>query len=182
MSDATPGCRCVLCAPPLREFGSPWVHRLLAEVRTKKWTVLGVAEDDEFPGWAYTVGLTHAYGLAELAMFGLDVEDLQHWVSTLGSAMVSGRVTSADGPIDQTVLGLPVHLRLMDPSWYEPLFGMAYNFYQGPHFSVRQMVWGDRGGRFPWDDGVVEQSREGQPSGWLPADQAGTRWAGLLAE
>ena len=182
MSETNPGCRCVLCAPPSHEFGSPWVRRLLAEVRTRKWTVLGVAEDDGFPGWAYTVGLTHTYGLAELAMFGLDVDDLQHWVGKLGSAMASGRVTSTDGPIDRAVLGLPVHLRLIDTSWCEPLFGMAHNFQQGSPFSVRQMVWGDRGGRFPWDDGVVEQSREGQPPGWLPAGQAGPRWAGLLAE
>jgi hypothetical protein len=96
--------------------------------------------------------------------------------------MVSGRVASTDGPIDRTVLGLPVHLRLIDPSWHEPLFGMAYNFYRGSHFSVRQMVWGDRGGRFPWDDGVVQQSREGQLPGWLPVDQADRRWAGLVAE
>ncbi|WP_229070232.1 DUF4262 domain-containing protein [Actinoplanes sp. DH11] len=45
-----------------------------------------------------------------------------------------------------------------------------------------QVVWGDRAGRFPWDDDVVEQSRVGQPPGWLPADRAGPRLADLLAE
>ncbi|BAL88238.1 hypothetical protein AMIS_30180 [Actinoplanes missouriensis 431] len=182
MPDAGSGCRCVLCAPPPREFGNPWVHRMLAEVRTRQWSVLGVAEDDEFPGWAYTVGLTHSHGLAELAMFGLAVDDLQHWVSTLAAAMTSGRVAPAASPIDPAVLGLPVHLRPMDPSWHEPLFGMAHHFYQGSHFRVRQIVWADRSGRYPWDDGVTEQSREGQPPGWLPADRAGHRWLDLLTE
>jgi hypothetical protein len=182
MSKSEPGCRCVLCAPPLRQFGKPWVRQLLAEVRTQGWTVVGVAEDGEYPGWAYTVGLTHSYGVTELAMFGLDVDDLQHWVSTLGTAIATGRTHATDGPIDRAILGLPAELRLIDPSWNEALFGVANNFYQGSQFQVRQVVWGDRGGRFPWDDGVVEQSRQDQPTGWLPANQASPRWAGLLAE
>lgn len=182
MSRANPDCSCVLCAPPAREFGDAWVHQLLQEIRTKGWAVVGVAEDSQFPGWAYTIGLTHTYGVDELAMFGLDVDDMQHWVGTLGAAIADGRDLLEEGSIDQALLGLPVILRPMDSSWFEALFGAAENFYQGGGPRVRQVVWGDRSGRFPWDDGVVEESRRGQPAGWLPASEASSLWAVLLAE
>jgi hypothetical protein len=182
MSQGNPGCGCVLCVPPAREFGDRWVHQLLQEIRTKGWTVVGVAEDSELPGWAYTIGLTHSYGADELAMFGLDVDDMQHWVGTLGAKVADGEPLPVDGPLDRAVLGLPAILRPMDPSWHEELFGVANNFYQGPHFRARQVIWGDRSGRYPWDEGVVAESRRGQPAGWLPIEQASPPWSELLAE
>lgn len=64
-----------------------------------------------------------------------------------------------------------VAVRRVDPGWHEDLFGQALGFCRGRTPTFLQLVWPDREGRFPWDEGVEAFCRDAQPMLWLPWDQ-----------
>ena len=58
--------------------------KLLADVKDPGWHVIGVTEDEECPGFVYTIGLYHNYGHPEIIAFGLDVPILWQIVNVIG--------------------------------------------------------------------------------------------------
>ena len=165
-------CHCIIHEPP--GDGGHWDEndpRIAAKVQELGWIVGKVDEVETSPGWAFTVGLWHSLGRPELAMVGLRVPDMQHWLSMLGIQVRDGQ------PIEQHDLrsGIlpnhPVTFRLVHGSWYEDLFGYLIHFAQRPPLPLLQVVWPDRNGRFPWDASSGEACRFDQPQLWLPKDE-----------
>ena len=56
-----------------------------------------------------------------------------------------------DTPLEGVVHGYPLRARSVQPRWYGPFLGTASWFYRGAPFPVWQVLWPDRGGRFPWE-------------------------------
>jgi hypothetical protein len=74
--------------------------------------------------------------------------------------------------------GYDVVVRPVDSSWYPDFIGAAIDFYQGRPPAYAQIVWPDREGRFPWDDGAPFSSS--QPQLWLPrGDHPEGKWTEL---
>lgn len=184
MSAGNPGCACSICAAGSGPGPSDeWAGRLVRRIDRQGWDVIGVAEADGLPGWAYSVGLTHSFGAGEVALFGLDVADMQVWVTDLCEAVAAGAAMPDDTALTDDVTDLPGLLRPMDGGWYPGFFGVAEEFYRGTAYTVRQVVWPDRDGRFPWDDAVGDRCQRWQPPGWLPVGPGlSATWRRILAE
>jgi hypothetical protein len=157
-----------------------WLRTTIAEVG---WAVVAVAAD---PAHAFTVGLWHSFDLPELAMFGLQPTDMQVWLNECVRLLRRrGPAAAADGEtIDGVLSGYALMLSEVHPTWREPLFGAVCSYYGTTEVPVRQVVWPDRDGRWPWDEAASEACRLGQPQAWLPvADhpEGGWRLVGELA-
>jgi hypothetical protein len=142
-----------------------WLRDTIAQ---NGWAVVAL---DAERAHAFTVGLWHSYGLPELAMFGLAPADMQIWLNS-AVEVVRQRGGILDGePFDGVLGGFPVLLQEIHPSWHESLFdamGVYYGVFEVP---VRQVVWPDRHGRWPWESVATEACRLGQPSSWLPVSE-----------
>ncbi|RLK59338.1 uncharacterized protein DUF4262 [Actinokineospora cianjurensis] len=139
---------------------------VLAAVEEFGWGVVGVsgAQFDI----VHTVGLRHSVGVAEVAMFGLDGEDMLEWV---GRCVELGLERGwPEGEFGGVIDGVPTRLRAMDGSWFAGVFGAARHFY-GETVPVSQLVWPDGEGRWPWDEGADEDVRVSQPRGWAPVGE-----------
>jgi hypothetical protein len=156
-------CTCVLCAkaPPGRDAG------IVGAVEKHGWCVLRVGGRIEF---AYTVGLTHSFGLPEIVMFGLGGQNMQHWLNTCVDIVRERGLPDAGAPFPGVIDGVDTQLRPVDGSWWDALFGTAHRFYRGMPVPVRQLVWPDGAGRWPWDEAATESSRTRQAFAWLPVD------------
>ena len=172
--DSSP-CPCVICTshPPGRDAS------IVADVREYGWCALRVAGNVEF---AYTIGLWHTFRWPEVVMFGLHGDHMQHWLNTCVD-VGRDRGWPSDGEEFLGVMeGVPTQLRPVDDSWHEALFGTAWRFYRGTQVPVRQLVWPDTNGVWPWLDGATASSRSRQAFAWLPVDQHPPgRWR-LIAE
>jgi hypothetical protein len=142
-----------------------WLRDTIAEVG---WAVVALEAETAH---AFTVGLWHSFGLAELAMFGLEAADMQVWLNAAVEALrVRGQILDGE-PFDGVLTGFPVLLEEVHPSWNEPLFGAMCGYYGVSEVPVRQVVWPDRDGRWPWQGTATEACRLRQPSSWLPVSE-----------
>jgi hypothetical protein len=169
-------CRCVVC----RDYGDRaeldvFDLTTMRNVLEFGWSVVGIPTDGTVPGFAFTIGLRHSYRAPDLVMFGLpDVLAMQSCLNTVAQRVAAGEPV-ADGQVRHDVLaGYPVALRAVADGWHPTYLGAALGYYRQPAPEFLQVVWPDREGRFPWQDGD-ERFRDSQPQAWR-APGAGSRW------
>ncbi|MBU2667469.1 DUF4262 domain-containing protein [Actinoplanes bogorensis] len=174
-------CHCHLCAPNSEDDGClDWRDGTARLVTEHGWSVVAIDGHDDVPPWVFTVGLWHTYGSPEVAMFGLGRTDMQAWVNRLGSQIKNGRPLRLDRPVDDVLDGFPLAARPVQPAWYSRLFESAVNFYQQPPLPIVQLVWPDRHGHFPWQEGSGDNCRADQPSLWVtPESHEPSIWTDL---
>jgi hypothetical protein len=171
VTDAPPHCRCIIC----HDYGDRDQYDQLDidainNVHQYGWSVTMIPEDDQGPGWAYTIGLWHSHRLAELAMFGLDIHLMKTCLNNLATQAVNGHATTADQVRHDIIEHHPVHLKTVDQRWYKAFFGRAIGFYRRPPAPFLQVVWPDRDGRFPWDTDSSPVLQHRQPQLWRHPD------------
>jgi hypothetical protein len=156
------------CCDPGRERGpwDRWVHDTIAAAG---WAVVAVSGETPY---AFTIGVWHSYELPELAMFGLREQDMQIWLNACVKLLRDRPTQVRDGEEFDGVLDrFPVQVRGVDPSWHRSLFAAMCAYYGTLETPVRQLVWPDRDGRWPWDPAATATCRERQPQVWVAVDQ-----------
>jgi hypothetical protein len=159
----------------MREPENDGERKALADVQNHGWHVLKVFEDDEGPGFAYTVGLYHSFGHPELIVVGL-APDVGHAVLNIAGESIRrgtryAHGTQSDGLLDDYACSF----RTMPEAQYRYYLGWALWFYDGTPFPALQMVWPDQHGRWPWDANVDPEIRERQP---VIENQGDPPWTG----
>jgi hypothetical protein len=135
---------------------------LVADVEQHQWVVLKITPD-RAPEYAYSVGLTKSFAHPELVVVGLDDETMQELINDIGNAIESGRAFR-DGDVSADFLqGYDVAFRSVPAHLHAAQFAWAERYYGDAPFSVLQIVYPDRKGRWPWDADVDPELRKGQP-------------------
>ncbi|GIG03198.1 hypothetical protein Cci01nite_82910 [Catellatospora citrea] len=120
--------------------------------------------------FAYTVGLWHTFRRPEAVMFGLDGKGMRHWLNDYVNHGREQGWPEENEPVQGVVEDFPTQLRPVHGSWHDALFGTAYRFYRGP-VPFQQLVWPDRNGLWPWEEGATASSRNRQAFSWLPVHE-----------
>lgn len=88
--------------------------------------------------------------------------------------MRSGRHFTAGGAHDDFLEGYEVTFRAVPPYQFAAWLGTGVRFYDGESFPALQLVYPDRAGRWPWQEGVAPAFRERQP---ILADEPEPDWS-----
>jgi hypothetical protein len=143
--------------------------KTVRHVEEHGWSVLRIVGGQfEF---AYTVGLWHTFRRAEVVMFGLGGQGMQHWLNACVDRCRDAGWPASGEAFDGVLDGFLTQLRPVDPSWHDALFGTAWRFYQGTTVPFLQLVWPDSAGVWPWHDNATVSSRTRQAFAWLPVEE-----------
>lgn len=126
-------------------------EKLLHDVKTVGWHVLGIKGDATTPDVAHTVGLQQTFGHPELVMVGLKQQTLMSVVADLGKRVANGARLAVGSELDDVLEGFPVRFGAVLPVAHERFLPGAQEFYAGTAFEAVQCLWPDREGRFPDD-------------------------------
>jgi hypothetical protein len=136
-----------------RQWPTPsdqYEEKLTHDVREFGWHVIGIADDDEGPGFVYSIGLMENFGHPEIVMFGLPTETQHAIINTIGDLIGGGNTFADLDESDEVLDGLNVFFRRVEKKHYAEYFGYALWFYQGDNFEVLQCFWPDAEQRYPW--------------------------------
>ncbi|MDF2495425.1 MAG: hypothetical protein K0S66_2359 [Sphingomonas sp.] len=122
-------------------------------IRQHGWLRTAALAEEGKPGFSFTTGFGVTAQQPELVIFST-ADDVVHdifWAlyrrASSGLAMPVGRRTA------EVFSNLPAYLFPVAPRNFAAYLGWSRWFYRGDGFSCLQIVWPDRSGVFPWEDG-----------------------------
>jgi hypothetical protein len=136
--------------------------QMRSDIATYGWHVIQVAEDDEGPGFAYTIGLFERFAHPELIVFGLPLETMHRMLNGAGAAVRGDRVYRAGRDYDEILEGYQCTFRPVPRSRYKEYLGTACGHYGRDDFPALQLIWPDREQRYPWaapDDAWIRMAQ-----------------------
>ncbi|MEM1156378.1 MAG: DUF4262 domain-containing protein, partial [Pseudomonadota bacterium] len=108
-------------------------------------------EDDEDPGFTYSIGIERRSRQPELIVTGLKPE-LAHWIVNEYNARVrNGETFFSGGSYSGFLDGFDVAFREVEEKHYTDYLGWANWLYNGGHFRVLQLIYPNIQGIWPWD-------------------------------
>lgn len=127
------------------------------------WHVVKVLEDSRDPPFAYTVGLFQTFGHAEILVIGLPHPVAHVLLNDVGAAARAGRRFQVGRRYAELLVGYECTFREVPRRGYPSYLGRALWFYGRTTFPALQLVYPDRHGRWPWQEGVSPEFRARQP-------------------
>ena len=103
------------------------------------------------PEWSFSTGLFHSYQHPEIVIVGLELDNMQKIVNTIGSQIKNGAKYEPGNEYHDIFARCGCQFRPVDTGHYRDYLGWAIWFYNGEPFPVLQCFWPDLQGHYPWD-------------------------------
>jgi hypothetical protein len=140
-------------------------RRVIDDVARVGWHLVGIEDDSQGPGFAYSVGLYHSFGQPEIVLFGLgETSRMFDIVNHVGEQMRQGGNFDDWYENDELVENSCCMFRHVEREIYPEYLGYAIWFYEGPEFPALQCVWPDPSGYYPWEPGFSAELNDRQPA------------------
>ena len=124
--------------------------------------IVHVLEEGDLPPFAYTVGLCHTFAHPEVLVYGLPKTTAHNLLNHLADQLRKGRKYAAGEICDDLVEGYRVTFRIVPHAKYREHLGWAAGFNERPDFPALQLIYPDRQGQWPWDEGASAAFRHQQ--------------------
>lgn len=136
---------------------------LAAKVEQYGWYVMLVPEDDEGPGFAYSIGLHKNFDHPEIIIFGLDLKVMWAMINEIGEQVKTGKRYETEKIYFGLIEKYGCVFEPVAERHYAEYFGYANWFYKGTDFPALQCVWPDKAGLYPWHEDFNPDWRLMQP-------------------
>lgn len=136
--------------------------RLMADVAQAGFHCAVSAEGDK-PPHAFSIGFFRSWDHPELALFGLERDDLQGAIERIADRIHAGERFEHGDFADGIVNGREIAFRRIVPRHYAAHLGHAVWYHGGVRFPALQALWADEEGHFPWDRWFRRELRDAQP-------------------
>ena len=152
----------------LPDFHIPHAEKIEWMIETNGWALEPVAADPDAtpptPAYAYSIGLRDAVDFADVAVFGLAPVAANGLVTLVADACRGGTVI----PLGVELLGLLDNdLRCVfapiGPDVAAEWFRTGVSWFRGEPLDVVQLLYPDRNGFLPYEDGYEQRMRLAQP-------------------
>lgn len=138
-------------------------QKTISDIQKYGIHLVEVPEDDEGPGFVYSIGLFDNFSHPEIIIVGLDPELSHDIINGLAVEVAEGNVFKDqdrhEGILEDYTC---IFLDVLQANYADTL-GHAVWYYGNSDFPAIQCVWPDLDGSYPWDGGATEEFLEDQP-------------------
>lgn len=149
---------------PKTTFSNNYEARLLDNIKEHGWSFTAVGQDTDFPCFAYTIGLSHSFGIPEILIVGIDGTTAHHLICNLLDKIKADPKSRPENHCDSILKGYSVVFVPVPVAAYDGLLGSAQWFYDDSNaFEALQMVWPNKNGIYPWHEAAETGFQKAQP-------------------
>lgn len=140
-------------------------YKLIGDVIEHKCHIIGIPQDEQGAGYAFSVGLYLHFNHPEIVIFGLNHNDAGAVINQICTLVEKGRRFKHEEVSNELFEGVSAKLIDVAPKFYKEFFGAALWFYRsiGDGFPFMQVVWPNKNGIFPCDPICDAASKKRQP-------------------
>jgi hypothetical protein len=122
-----------------------------------------ILEDDEGPGFSYSVGLFKNYSHPEIIIVGLKQQLAHTLINDMAHNVREGKVFTALTFDPDILEDFECYIIQVDKSNYDNYVGQAQNYYGGDNFPLIQCIYPTANGIYPWEAEWPEEIKDLQP-------------------
>ena len=158
---------CRVTTGDLPDFKIPHAEKIEWMIETNGWAIEPVPADvtpeHPSPGFVYTIGFPERFGFPEVVIFGLTPVASKGILDLVAQQLEAGVTV----PLDVPIVGLLDNdlrcvFATIDEDRSEGFFATGRAWHRGA-FSIVQLMWPDRQGWLPFEDGFDHRLRAAQP-------------------
>lgn len=138
-------------------------QKLLSDIAQFGWHIIHIPQDEEGPGWSYTIGLYHTFKHPEIVVTGMQPDFSQVILNNFGEDIKSGKKFEVGLLYNDILDDVQCKMIEVKREHYHEHFGYAKWFYKSEDFPVLQCVYPTKSGIFPWDKEAPEGFKTFQP-------------------
>ena len=125
--------------------------------------VVLIEADSYLPAFAYSIGLFEKFGHPEIICFGLPVNFCASIINNACEQIQQGEKFRPTVLYPGFVEGYHIQLLSVDKDYYQNYVGYGRWYYGEKEFPLLQIVWPDKAGKFPWEEGFNTKWQFKQP-------------------
>jgi Domain of unknown function (DUF4262) len=139
-------------------------RKLLSDIEKYGWHIVFVAEEEDSPRFAFTVGLYYSFSHPEILVVGLKQEVAHSLLKSIVTRIEAG-AKFEEGELISDIATFPLTFVPVELDNYRDYLGYAMWFYGSmpAPFPALQLIWPDASGLFPWQEGYDSRFSELQP-------------------
>ncbi|KPJ91599.1 MAG: hypothetical protein AMJ53_11280 [Gammaproteobacteria bacterium SG8_11] len=125
--------------------------------------VIHVLEEEDLPGFTYSIGIYASTGKPDMLIMGLKREVAHSIINEYNKRVKSGEEFVPNSSYGGFLEGFDVVFKKMDKKFYKNYLGWGLWFYKGDAFEMLQMVFPTTSGIWPWEEDAPEDFLWFQP-------------------
>lgn len=138
-------------------------NKLQQDIQQYGCQVLHIAEEDELPPFAYSIGIHQTSSAPELVVIGLKQAMAHSVVNEYNARVRTGEPFVVGQRYSGFLGGHDIQIGSVHRSHYDEYFGTALRYYGHSDFEVLQIIWPSTAGVWPWDKGADDWLQQRQP-------------------
>lgn len=129
--------------------------KLLSNIQEYGWHVVGIPDDDEGPGFCFTVGIYLRTLQPEILMMGVPIELCHRVLNAIAEYLMAGGTITPGMRYPDFAGGRELMFSSIHQTQFHEYLGCANWFYlsAGASFPALQCIWPDPQGKFPDEEG-----------------------------
>lgn len=134
-------------------------QKLLSDIERVGWHVIHINEDEQGPGYTFSVGFYYTFQQPEILIMGLRQEVAHELLKIAVVQMAGGKTYQPFDRVSQFAESYDCAFAPIEMQHYRDYLGYAVWFYRSlpKPFPAMQLVWPDKDGRFPWEANYDER-------------------------
>ena len=128
-------------------------RKLVSDVKSVGWHAVHISADEQGPCFTFTVGFYYTFQVPEILVMGLRHEVSHELLRTAASQLKEGKSFPQFKGVSGFAEGYDCAFAPIKIEHYRNYLGFAMWFYRtlNKPFPALQLIWPDKGGRFPWE-------------------------------
>lgn len=137
--------------------------KLLEDIEKFGWHVLKVSEDDQGPGFCFSVGLFKTFKHPEIFIIGLKADLAHVLINNIGEEIRRGMNYKSGVFYPEIIDGFDCLMIEISQKYYNEYLGYANWYYKDKEFPVLQCIYPTVKGAFPWQKEWPKEIKDLQP-------------------
>lgn len=140
-------------------------QKLLSRIDQFGWSITSVADpENRQPSFSYSIGIFETFKQPEVLVIGQRPQLGCVMINLYGNRLKRGETFTSNHRYAGFIEGFDIFLIEVDAAASSQTYTRSARWlYSGTDFPLRQMVWPDTQGNFPWDDVWPESFDQQQP-------------------
>lgn len=138
-------------------------QKILHDINKFGWHVIKVLEDEDGPGFGYSIGLYETYKHPEIIIIGLKLDHIHSIINDIGESIKEGKNFTPLNFYSDLIEGFDCFFVQVKDEFYEQYVGQALCFYENNNFPLIQCIYPTVKGVYPWEKDWPEKIKNIQP-------------------